>query len=80
MNWSKYSLKVLNCSLESWWPIFDTKWHHHPNKSSLTLVENPFFKLNFFNYMTFATMFQLDSFNLKIKLWQLPIKLIRILY
>ncbi len=30
--------------------------------------------------MTFATMFQLDFFNLKIKLWRLPIKLIRLLY
>jgi len=30
--------------------------------------------------MTFTTMFQLDFFNLKIKLWQLPIKLIRLLY
>jgi hypothetical protein len=30
--------------------------------------------------MTFATIFQLDFFNLKIKLWKLPIKLIRLLY
>jgi hypothetical protein len=30
--------------------------------------------------MTFTTMFQLDFFNFKIKLWQLTIKLIRILY
>jgi hypothetical protein len=30
--------------------------------------------------MTFVTMFQLDFFNFKIKLWQLPIKLICLLY
>jgi hypothetical protein len=30
--------------------------------------------------MTFAIVFQLDFFNFKIKLWQLPIKLIRLLY
>jgi hypothetical protein len=30
--------------------------------------------------MTFATMFQLDFFNFKIKLWQLPIKFIHLLY
>jgi len=30
--------------------------------------------------MTFATMFQLGFFNYKIKLWQLPIKLIPLLY
>jgi hypothetical protein len=30
--------------------------------------------------MTFATMFQLDFLNFKINLWQLPIKLIRLLY
>jgi hypothetical protein len=30
--------------------------------------------------MTFATMFQLDFLNLKIKLWQLPIMLICLLY
>jgi hypothetical protein len=29
--------------------------------------------------MTFATMFQLDFFNFKIKLWKLPIKLIHLL-
>jgi hypothetical protein len=30
--------------------------------------------------MTFATMFQLLFFNFKIKLWQLPIKFIHLLY
>jgi len=30
--------------------------------------------------MTFATMFELYIFNFKIKLWQLPIKLIHLLY
>ncbi len=30
--------------------------------------------------MTFATMYQLDFFNFKIKLWQSPIKFIHLLY
>jgi hypothetical protein len=30
--------------------------------------------------MTFGTLFELDFFNFKIKLWQLSIKLIRLLY
>jgi hypothetical protein len=45
-----------------------------PNYILPSLAENPSLLTRVFNYMTFATMFQLDFFNLKIKLGQLPIK------
>jgi hypothetical protein len=28
--------------LESWWPIFNTKWYHHPNKSSVICYKSYF--------------------------------------